>query len=100
MSLSSYNPLRSWVCTGEEGALSGLLQSPCARRKLVGADSARLSVQGLRKHVSRINLLLASCGRKVVFAELPRGHFRDPVNVSSQNTLSVHLMRTFPSVLV
>ena len=50
--------------------------------------------------MNRIHLLLASCRRKVEFAERPRGHFRDSVNVSSQNICGVHLMRISTPLLV
>lgn len=65
----------------------------------MGADSVGLGVQGLRNHMHRINLLLASRGRKAEFAELSRGRFRDSANVSSQNICSVHLMRVSTPLL-
>jgi len=53
----------------------------------VGADSVRLGVRGPRKNMIRIDVLLALHGRKVEFAELPRGNFRDSVQCSLSERL-------------
>lgn len=37
MSLSSYSLLHSWVCTGDEEALSGFLQSLCWQEEAGGS---------------------------------------------------------------
>lgn len=92
----------------QSAALLGVLRRLClgscracaGKRKLVGADSVRLSVQGLKKHSDRINLFLALCRRKVEFADLQRGYFRESVNVSFWNICGVHPGRISTSLLI
>lgn len=66
----------------------------------MGADIARLSVQGARKHVCRINLLLTLCRRWAEFAELPRVRARATLNVFSRNSCSVPPLRVSTSLLL